>query len=58
VHVCPSTNPRGVSGRNQTEAEINKIETKIAIQTINEKKRVGYFLKINKIDQPLFKQTK
>jgi hypothetical protein len=42
---------------NQTQAEVNQIETKRTIQRIN-KTKCWFFERINKIDKPLAKLTK
>jgi hypothetical protein len=46
-----------MAGNNQTQAEINQIETKRTIQRIN-KTRNWFFEKINKIDQLLARLTR
>jgi hypothetical protein len=46
-----------MAGNNQTQAEINQVETKRTIQRIN-KSRSWFVEKINKIDKPLARLTK
>ena len=46
-----------MEGNNQTQGEINQVETRRTIQRINQT-RSWFFEKINKIDKPLARLTK